>query len=498
MTSAHALPTDAHHARGTENVFWFLHVSDVHIGSPLYGKYEANARRVFDEVVPTVQPWFVLVSGDLVDGAKSSIPTLGQVQAEWDLYRSLYEGAGMTPDFYFDLPGNHDGYGDIGLTYYLANSLLGRTHNRLFVSWTVEIPAGQYLFFGLNSAGEGSGSFFEKPEFTLDEIDELEQTLQSHASARLAILAGHHPLSSPANGSKVVSALQTSGGGFYLHGHEHEYEEYLAGSNTIVVNQIDSLAAKESNNVGVVVVDHDAVIYRATGVKKPWPHVMVTAPVSIDLRNGGANPYAYDVCKDRTDNPVRAMIFSTTPASEVTAQVGGAPPGTMSPSLSSDKLWTVDLDTTGLTAGVHDVTVTATVGGETSFHKIRARFVDGPCDVLPEDPPPAVKPDAGVADAAGPDSEPDAEPEDAGGGEGGDGGEGASGGSGGSGGGVSGSGGTSSVQDAGVEADSGQSADSSTAEGGCSCLVVGRAPTPHAAGLLLLGLLLACCRRRRH
>lgn len=492
-------PAGAHHARGTENVFWFLHVSDVHIGSPLYGDHTKHAQFVFDEAVSVIQPWFVTATGDLVDGAKSSIPTLGQVQSEWDGYRAVYEGAGMTPAFYFDLPGNHDGYGDVGMNFYLANSLLGRTHSRLYTAWTVEIPAGKYLFFGLNSAGNGSGSFFEKPAFTTDEIEVLQQTLIDHDASRLAILLGHHPLSGPDNGAQVVDALQSVGGGYYLHGHVHAYEEYLAGDGAIVVNQIDSLAAKDEHNIGVGVIDHDAFIYRATGTKDPWPLVMVTAPMGIDLRDGGDHPYAYDVCKDREDNPVRAAVFSLDAPTDVSAQVGSAPAVAMVPSASSPNLWTAEVDTTELAAGVHDVTVTATVDGQTSFHKIRARLVDGPCDPLPEDPPPPPVPDAGV----------DAEPDSGSGGEGGVAGAGGSGGVGATGGtggtapaggtggmGVDGgeSGSAGSADDAGG---SGQGADDGSDDGGCACASAGRGASSGAAMALALASLLGMVRRRR-
>jgi len=232
-----AAPTDAHHARGTENVFWFMHMSDIHIGSPLYGKHNEHAEYGLIDAVEVIRPWFVLASGDLVDAADNGIPTLGQRQQEWDEYRGIYEAAGMTPDFFFDLPGNHDGYDDVGMGYYLENSLLGRTENRLYTAWTVQLPAGEYVFFGLNSAGNGSGPFFEEPAFTLDEIEELEQLMQTHASARLTFVAAHHRLAQPDEGAQVVSLLEGAGGGFYLHGHVHEYGEYLAGGGTIVVTR---------------------------------------------------------------------------------------------------------------------------------------------------------------------------------------------------------------------------------------------------------------------
>lgn len=501
-------PSAAHHARGTENVFWFLHVSDVHIGSPLYGNHGKHANWLFDEAIGIVQPWFVVVTGDLVDAAKNKVPTAGQVQAEWDEYRSLYEGAVMTPSFYFDLPGNHDGYGDEGMGHYLANSLLGRTHNRLYTAWTVEIPAGQYLFFGFNSAGNGSGPFFEKPAFTTDEIEVFQQTVLNHDSARQVFALAHHPLSKPAKGKEVEDELKSLGGAYYLHGHDHDYEEYLAGGGTVVVNQVASLGAKDTNNVGVGVVDHDGFVYRATNTKSPWPFVVITAPMGVDLRNGGKkHPYAYNVCKDRNDNPVRALVFSLTPPKQVRVKIGNGAEVSMTPSVSSSNLWTANVDTSKLTTGVHDVMVTADVDGASADHKIRTRFIDGPCDPLPEDPPP-VEQDAGV------DAQPDGDAGDSDGGnsDADDGaagasgdaqpdGAGAMGGSGGVEGGTSGAGGTN-VAGQGGDADSGvtetqKSDDYAASGGGCSCTTVEQTPLSRTGNVWLMALMASVWWRRR-
>lgn len=482
-TAVHAAPSQAHHARGSENVFWFVHVSDIHIGSPLYPKHGVNLQWALTEAVEVIQPWFVVASGDLCDGATGGIPTLGQSQEEWDEYVSIYESSGMTPDFYFDLPGNHDGYGDPGMNYYLANSLLGRTHSRLYTSWTVELPAGEYLFYGLNSAGEGSGSFFEDPAFMPDEVEVFEQTLQAHASSRLLLVFAHHRLNQPENNAPVRAAIESMGGGFYMHGHVHEYDEYLEGNDTIVVNEVDSLAASDEDNLAIGVVDHDALIYRATGTSKPFPFVMVTAPVSVDLRNGESNPFAYEVCLDREDNPVRAMVFSKVEPDEVTAQIGSSPAVSMVKTKGS--VWSAEVDTTGVAEGIQDVTVTATVGGETVFHKVRTSFVAGPCDPLPDDPPPSV--DGGVdGGEAGLEAGEDVGTAGAGGTSGAAG----AGGSGGAGAGAAGSAGEGGSEDGGEANPSSMTAD----DGGCACTASSRTGRGWWVGLLVLGWGL---RRRR-
>jgi MYXO-CTERM domain-containing protein len=496
-TVSAAGPASAHHARGSTNVFWFMHVSDLHIGSEWYPDHLAHATFALNDAVHVIHPWFLVATGDLCDGSKGGIPTTGQDQSEWDSYKSLYTGAGLLPDFYFDLPGNHDGYGDVGMSFYLANSLQGSTTGSLFQAWTVEIPMGEYLFFGMNSAGDGSGPFLEDPEFTADEIAALEDMMQSHASAQLVFLAAHHPLSDPKNGSQVQSLLEGTGG-YYLHGHVHAYEEYLADS--IVVNEVDSLGKASENNIAVGAVDHNGFVYRATGTSEPWPFVVVTAPMATELRGGGDHPYDYAVCKDRADNPVRALVFTDGAPTDVIAQIGSAPAATMTPVGSPSGLWEAEVDTTGLTAGVHDVTVTATVGGETAFHKIRTEFVDGPCDPLPVDPPPVadggVPEDAGDAGGeadAGAEAEPDGSAGSGGGGTGGSGGT-----AGGATGGTSGG-----ALDSGAAGDAGQDvdelfADPTTSEdGGCGCRAARGTSTGSLVWLGIAGLAMVFARRAK-
>jgi len=395
-------PASAAHARGSAGVFWFMHLSDLHTSCDWNPTDEhKNMQLAFGEANQVIEPWFIVATGDLVDGSPYGIPTTGQGQAEWDEYKGLYTAAGLTPATYFDLPGNHDGYGDVGFNFYLKNSLQGSTNASTYVSWMVDTPVGSYQFFGLDSAGTGSGPFSEKPEFLQAQIDQMKGDLETNPPPELVFVLAHHPITTPKNSSQVIDFMKAQGGGFYVHGHVHEYDEYIDGDPNIVVNEVNTLGQSGDDNIGVGAVDHNAFVYRATSVKKPWPMVMITAPVSRTLRNAETNPFAYSVCKDRADNPVRALVFAKDSPSSVVVEVGSLPPVTMVQEQQPANLWSADVDTTSLVAGSTDVRVTATVGSESAFHTITADFVDGPCDALPEDPPPDAGTDAGAAGAAG-------------------------------------------------------------------------------------------------
>ncbi len=386
-------PESAHYGRGSAGIFWFMHLSDSHIGASILEGPDATTHFEFalNQGVTVIDPAFVIASGDLCDGSVNGIPASGQDQEEWNTYSGVYTQAGMTADFFFDLPGNHDGYGDVGLSYYLANSLQGKTNGTLFTDWVVQTPTGkEFYFFGLNSAGNGSGPFLEDPAFTPDEIAALTVGMQDHADAELTFVFAHHQLGYPDNSSYIVNAILDNGGAYYLHGHRHSYTEYLAGNAAIVVNEVGSIGKYDNNNIGVGVIDHNAFVYRAADVTAAWPLVIISAPVSIALRGDNTpHPYAYDVCKDRPDNPVRAEVFSIAQTSEVTVAVGGLPTIQMTLAPDSEVIWEAEVDTTSLAAGDHDVVVTATVAGEVVHETIHASFVEGPCDELPVEGLPA-------------------------------------------------------------------------------------------------------------
>jgi hypothetical protein len=477
-----ATPDGARHARSPDGLFWFMHISDTHVGANIIEGPKAKEHLTFalNDAVTVIKPSFVWNTGDLEDGSGkigidgTGIPTSGQSQTQWDWYKQIYQGAGMKLGFYFDLPGNHDAYGDDGLKFYLANSLWGASQKKTWMDFKVVTSTGEYGFFGLNS----TNNYFKPlgnccPGFLDGEIAELDAWLQKNAGAKLVFVAAHHSLdgngSYPTAKADQVRALLKANKAFYIHGDVHEYKEYVDTPTGVVVNEIGSLGKSPYNNIGVGVVDHDAFVYRATDVEGAWPFAIVTSPVSATLRDVGANPWAYSVCKNRTDNPFRAVTFSYTPPTKVTVKVGNLPEVAMAPAKGSSfdfayPVWQAEVDTRSLVAGLVDVTVRVEAGGGTNSHQITAKFDDGAC--APIDEPT----DAGA---------PDAQPVDAG-------------------------------SDAGAPVEAGADAGADTgvplldtaAEAGCSCRTAprsdreGRSPSaPIAAGALVL--VLARTRRRR-
>lgn len=426
---AAADPMSRTYARDTQGIFWFMHISDSHIDTAV-NLASDNLELALTDVLDVIDPVYVFVTGDLTDGSVLSIPTSGQVQEEWDHYGQILAVTGMKPSFYFDLPGNHDTYSDQGLTFWGANSLQGQANGgKLFVDATHQTALGEYYFVGLNSSGTwGKPLTFGNPEFT--NVADLKAGLQAHKSAQLVFAFAHHHMSphgttalqmelgffgddGPPVNAQEVSSILAGAGAFYFHGHVHQLKQSIEAG--LVAHQIskmsgDGVVDRSSEkayadtmyhaNIGVGIVDHNAFIYRGTALTEPWPMVAITAPVDMWLLGGGQppesqagyswegdfepykthkNPYAYDVCKDAKDNPVRAVVLSKDPVTEVHALMDGSVISTLTAAADPKGLWVGEMDTTTLSAGDHHLVVIAKTAKSSREDSIWVHFTDGPC-----------------------------------------------------------------------------------------------------------------------
>ncbi|MBW2255944.1 MAG: metallophosphoesterase, partial [Deltaproteobacteria bacterium] len=275
-STAHAIdPLGARYLDDADELFWFVQITDSHVGEDLLGGSQDtdNLGWVLGEAADTIQPAFVVLTGDIVDGTDGGAIPRQQYQAEWDEYRGLVDGLGVDATFLHDLCGNHDTYRDEGATYYLANSLVGSTHGRLHEAWTHDTGVGEYLFVGLNSA-DTSGPFpgFDNPGLDPSELTFLEDSLVAYQDARLAFVFTHHPFDALQTGAgELMGLLADHRVSVWANGHDHDHRVEIHG-NTLHVN-LDSLGKADENNLGLFAVDHDGVSARGLDIDD-WPYVL--------------------------------------------------------------------------------------------------------------------------------------------------------------------------------------------------------------------------------
>ena len=405
-------PRGAYYSSDTGKVFWFVQTSDTHIGTS--GSNDTSrlqwllvtARLVID-------PSFIVVTGDLTDSTNGNIfgyPN-GPYQAEWDSYRTIVTSAGMTADFYYDIPGNHDAYNDQYFRYYLANSVQGKATGRTQASWTRPFPFGTYHFLGVNSADNTGRPFSiawpygDYAGLDTGELSFIESELAAHGNANLTFVFGHHPVTDTGQSDdtwlfygqrQFVADLDGAGASAYGYGHTHEVSETQFSGNSytgtmanggIGYVNIASLAKSSGSHYRVFAVDCDGVssVAATTGA---WPVVLITSPVSKYV-GSTLNSYAYTVPNAAT-NTIRALVFDAgTPGSVRFRIDGGTTWYSMSRVAGSAALWSGAWDASSLAAGEHTIEVQA-AGTTTRSNTIKVEVIG----VSPPNQPPVAADEA--------------------------------------------------------------------------------------------------------
>jgi VCBS repeat-containing protein len=376
-------PHGAYYSADTDNVFWFIHASDTHVGTEGTTDSDGLAWLVNDART-YIKPQFMVVTGDLTDSTDGNWlgwPN-GPYQSEWNQYQAVISAArGVSDwkDFFYDLPGNHDAYNDADFSYYLANSVQGRAGRGPQLSWTHVLGGVKYHFLGVNSADNTGAGFSFLPPYgdhaglDTSELTFISQQLSANSDAALTFVFGHHPVTATGSSSdtylyygqnEFVTELDTHAVSAYNYGHTHGNSEALFTGNGQIpmpnggvhYYNVASLGKDSPNSFSVVAVDCNGVS-SVTKTIGSWPVVLITAPV--DKYVGTAiNPYAYPVTKS-TANPIRALVFNPTAVTAVSYQVGSGAWLPMSQVPSKPDLWQASWDASELQPGEHTIRVQA-------------------------------------------------------------------------------------------------------------------------------------------
>jgi hypothetical protein len=399
-------PRGAHYCSAPDTVFWFLQASDLHIGTS--GSTDTtNLSWLVNTARTVINPSFIVVTGDLTDSTNGNwlgYPN-GPYQQEWDSYNALLSAAGITAADYYDLPGNHDAYNDRYFTYYLANSVQGRAHNRTQHSWTREFAFGKYHFLGVNSSDNTGAPFsLTRPwgdyaGLDISELAYIRQELIANAGANLTFVFGHHPVTDTGSSDdtwlfygheQFVADLNYYRASSYGYGHTHDNADTHFAGNSYTgampnggmryVN-VDALGKDSPYAYRVFAVDCDGVS-SVTQADRSWPLVIVTAPVS-KYAGSAPNPYANEVPNEAA-NPIRALVFDANPVSSVSFKIGSGATTPMTRVAGSPALWSALWDASGLAPGQYAITVTASSPSGTKSHTIQVDVTGAP----PENQPP--------------------------------------------------------------------------------------------------------------
>jgi hypothetical protein len=213
-----------------------------------------------------INPLFIVSTGDLTDSTNGGTIPNGPYEVEWVEYKSILDAAGISQgsDFYYDIPGNHDAYGDIGygdppgilMYYYKKYSVQGNFTDPASAStqhaWEKVFDFGSYLFIGVDTAGNDGAPFSIWPPFFGDhagldgvkvddeftgELGFIQDELEAHPDAELTIVFGHHPFEAGYYSTidtgltyglnSFLGLIEDFSVSAYGFGHTHNYRETL-------------------------------------------------------------------------------------------------------------------------------------------------------------------------------------------------------------------------------------------------------------------------------
>lgn len=368
-------PFSAYYHWSGSRLFWFMIISDLHVGTSGSPDTDHLAWAV-GPARQVVNPAFIVATGDLTDSTNGGIIPNGPYLAEWQAYRQILDTAGMTSAFYYDIPGNHDHYNDESFDYYRAYSIQGSAHGSTQQGWVKTYAFGTYQFIGTCTAGNDGASFSIWPwdnygdHAGLDgtELSFIESQLAAHPEAELTLIFGHHPFqagyyASSDTGltyglSSLLDLIDAYGVSAYGFGHTHNYRENFYYNNLldgVFYLNVSSLGKEDTDHFAIMAVDGNGLSVKP-GKKGVWPVVLITAPVD---RNLGASPqpFAYEVPAGGA-NPVRALVFDAGPLSAVEFRVDAGVWQAMQP-VGGGPLWQGFWDASAAAEGVHTVEVRA-------------------------------------------------------------------------------------------------------------------------------------------
>jgi len=332
----------------SENVTWFIQISDLHI-SEFQDPGRVDDLLTFTSQLDIFHPAAVVVTGDLTHAVGKFSnddwdSESGQSDKEWEMYR-MVKAEGRKKCVWFDVPGNHDKF-DVNSTsdqnqMFLTDVKAGgrggsvEIHQGRHILHLVENRGVKLAFIGidattnpglrppLNFIGQLKQSDLEDINILADRAEEWTENI---------IWFGHYPTSTITSHQPGLREV-CSGGLIYLCGHLHSV--YGAARDMVAVHSTGLLEAeledwKDARMVRLVAVDQGRVSFTdfehgiGTVVHVSWPPRIGRETL---IRNSTA---------------IRLLLFPRGPILGVSVRIDGEEAGACTRDSTLENLYTLE------------------------------------------------------------------------------------------------------------------------------------------------------------
>lgn len=313
-----------------ENIFWFVQLSDIHISLYHDPNRISDLKEFLNNDINTIDPAFVLVTGDLIDAKSDDDLSTHHDPVEWQIYFSLLNETRIADRIpWLDLRGNHDCFDVVHRTHvsngFKTYSFMG--DEKMFGSYKYvhKTKFGHYSFIGIDACPEPG---LKRPfNFygTLDEIDiaEIRLLARSTVNHNYTLWFTHYPTTALSlnYNTALKPAIESTNTLAYLCGHLH----HLGGiSYTMYTRrpeghlELELADWKVNRRYRIMAIDHDLLSFTDTYFMK-WPVILVTNPKEVSL----SAPIVEPLSRMASSTHIRLLIFSPHHIDRIFAKVDG-------------------------------------------------------------------------------------------------------------------------------------------------------------------------------
>lgn len=177
-------------------VFWFLHISDLHISHQSEIKERRKLirfKKLVKRIIPKLKPKFVIASGDITHALTRL--RANQVLYEWESYSNTLKKEGyFNSTFWMDTKGNHDVFNDDKNYFHHHLSCKDQLKSRRVFSNIYQVKSMKYKVIGIDSTPKEKFTRLLSMFGHLDQNDLKEIEKELSGDQNVTIVYSHYPI----------------------------------------------------------------------------------------------------------------------------------------------------------------------------------------------------------------------------------------------------------------------------------------------------------------
>lgn len=309
------------------NIFWFVHVSDIHVSRYYDPDRITDFKKFTSETLDTINPQLVLITGDLTDAKARDLTGSMQYEDEWVTYQKILAESKVTKRYiWLDIKGNHDTFDVLGHdskeNHYMKYS--GDKNTLSSSVYNVKKSFGTYSFIHVNAtlAPGPRRPFNFLGYLTSTDLNRLEGAAHEAWGSNLTFWYSHYPTSTiTCSQPGRLRTMLGHYGSTYMCGHLHDLgglgpKMYAVHPNGFLEAELADW--KLNRMYRVMAVDHDLVSFVDVRFDQ-WPVLLVTNPKPATLMTPRFEPLQ----RMRTSTHIRFLVFDPVPVQSVEVTVDG-------------------------------------------------------------------------------------------------------------------------------------------------------------------------------